>query len=539
LTHNAYLSSNNGRALALNQNGIVWIGTDMGITLFDGVRFSWFKAATSGLISDDVRSLFCDSGGDIWVGTSAGVSRYDHGSGSWASYTTGLASLIVTAIGEDLSGNIWLGHDGAGLTRLRPGGTDVYDTSGGMSNGDVRGIAFDSTGDGWFATAGGLHRYDGAVFSVYTTSNSGIPGNDVREVLVDGADGVWTATSAGLGYFLGTWSTHTSTAGGLLSSDTHSLAAGTGAIWIGTAVGLNRYQTPTTWSGYGLYNANLPSNVVHDSAEDSTGDSWFGTDGGLTRFNGPAWTTWNSGNSPMATDRVFRVVPEGGAVWLATDSGLYRFDGVGWNTYDFGSGDLPADTVRDLALRSDTGDLWIATGGGVARRDSSAVFTSFTTADGLGSNDVRGIDVDGAGVVWAATASGLSRFDGSWTNISTATAPTLPSDMLSDVAVNSQGVWVGTDSSGVAFYDGVSFTAHGTSQGSLPSDAVRGLGASGSDLFVATAAGFARFNGGSWTVFTEANSPLMSDDVNSIRFPDGGDVHICTRGAGVSLLRLP
>ncbi|MHC5036065.1 MAG: ligand-binding sensor domain-containing protein [Planctomycetota bacterium] len=541
LTHNAYLRSNNGRALAVSQNGIVWIGTDLGISLFDGTGFLDVTVASTGggLVSNNVLSLFCDSQDGMWVGTDAGVSLYDPNVPGWGTVTTGLASLTVTAIGEDGAGNIWFGHDGAGLTRMRTGGFDIFDTGNGMSNGDVRAIVFDASQDGWFATAGGLHQYNGTAFNVHNTG-TGMPSNDVRDVMVDGVQDIWAATAAGVAVYSGSWTVYPATPGGLLSSDTHSLALEGSTVWIGTALGLNHLQLPSGWTQYSLSNTSLPSNQVHDVVVNAPGHTWFATDGGVTRFTGPAWTTWDTSNSPLASNPVYRILPDANAIWLATDTGLYWFDGAGWTTTNQGPGGLPSDQVRDLALRADTGDLWIATAGGACRRDSGGTFTSFHMADGLGSDDVRAVAVDANGEVWAATAGGLSRFDGSaWTNLSTATTPSLPSDLLTAVAPATGGVWVGTESAGIAFFDGSGFTVHDASQGKLPSDVVRGILATGDQVFVATPAGMARFTGTGWLIYTEVNTPILSDDLNAVRVMGNGDLYICTRGAGVSVLRLP
>ena len=49
------------------------------------------------------------------------------------------------------------------------------------------------------------------------------------------------------------------------------------------------------------------------------------------------------------------------------------------------------------------------TGEGVCRFDGSA-WTTYTTADGLASNDAPAVGVGSDGVVWIGTSAGLSRF---------------------------------------------------------------------------------------------------------------------------------
>lgn len=538
LTHNSLVRSNHVRDFAIDNNGILWIATDMGVSRFNGSAFASFTHSNTsgGLISDNVYSLCLDSSGAMWVGTDSGASLYNATTG-WQSLTTGLSSLTIKSMAVDNAGNVWFGHDGAGVTRLRNGGGyDYYSTSNGMANGDVTGMDVDSSGDVWLATPSGLHRFNGSTFTIYTTA-SGLPSSVVRDVAVDAADGVWVATNAGIAYrWTGSWTTYT-TASGLSSDDTYSLAVETSstAVWVGTAAGVDRFQGPSSWNSYGLSNANLPSNHVNDVAVDASGYTWFASNGGLTRYTGSSWTTWDSSVSSLPSDGTRCVLPFDNVIWVATNAGLFEFDGSAWATHDQTSGDLPSNTVQDLC--ADGTDLWIATTGGLVKRDSANTFTIYTTADGLGSNDVRGVAVDDSGVVWAATAGGLSTHDGaSWSNIDTGSAATMPADLCTDVACVHGGVWIGTNGHGVAFYDGTAFTVHDASQDKLPSDTIVSLSEGTAKLYVSTPAGYAEFDGSTWTYYNEFNSPLINDDVNVVRLLSSGAAYVCTAG-GVSVVK--
>jgi len=63
-------------ALLYDRRGWLWVGTDKGLSIFDGQR--WRLITTSdGLIGNDVNqgALFQDTDGTIWVGTSRGLSH--------------------------------------------------------------------------------------------------------------------------------------------------------------------------------------------------------------------------------------------------------------------------------------------------------------------------------------------------------------------------------------------------------------------------------------------------------------------------------
>ena len=57
--------------------GYIWIGTDgSGVCRFDGREFEVFNK-NDGLSGNIVRSLFQDSKDNIWIGTDDGVTTFD------------------------------------------------------------------------------------------------------------------------------------------------------------------------------------------------------------------------------------------------------------------------------------------------------------------------------------------------------------------------------------------------------------------------------------------------------------------------------
>jgi ligand-binding sensor domain-containing protein len=92
-------------------------------------------------------------------------------------------------------------------------------------------------------------------------------------------------------------------------------------------------------------------------------------------------------------------------------------------------------------------------GGGVSRLKNGA-FTIYTTADGLGSNALRGIWKGRDGSMWFGTTVGVSRLKGG--HFSTyRTTDGLLSDHIKSLYVDSKGtVWVGTYGGLNKFEDG-------------------------------------------------------------------------------------
>lgn len=70
------LPQNQIRALAQTREGYLWVGTDEGLTRFDGVRFISFRQR-EGLRCGRVRALLEDSEGTLWIGSfNGGLTRW-------------------------------------------------------------------------------------------------------------------------------------------------------------------------------------------------------------------------------------------------------------------------------------------------------------------------------------------------------------------------------------------------------------------------------------------------------------------------------
>ena len=98
---------------------------------------------------------------------------------------------------EDSRGNFWFGGRG-GVVRYDGESWQLFTTEDGLAGSDVRHIIQDREDHLWFCTAGGgVSRYDGRIFQVLT-SRDGLNSNHVRTAAL-GADGaLWFGTNSGI-----------------------------------------------------------------------------------------------------------------------------------------------------------------------------------------------------------------------------------------------------------------------------------------------------------------------------------------------------
>jgi ligand-binding sensor domain-containing protein len=189
------------------------------------------------LFSARVTSLYEDRAGVIWVGTDEGLSRFKDGQFTRFSDQHGLVQ--VWAMHEDRAGNFWFGTR-TGLTRLRDGQFTVYTTRDGLAYDDVKVILEDRQGALWLGTHGGLTRYADGRFTTFAELST----HQVR-MLYEDADGVlWIGTyGSGLYRFKDGKFTHYTTKEGLHNNGVFQiLEDGRGHFWMSCNLGIYRVR---------------------------------------------------------------------------------------------------------------------------------------------------------------------------------------------------------------------------------------------------------------------------------------------------------
>ncbi len=404
------LPQNTIQAIVQTRDGYLWLGTEVGLARFDGVRFTVFdKQNRPELRSSNVMALLESRDGSLWIGTrGGGVTRLQRGKFTTWTQNDGLAGDSVRTLVEDAVGALWIGTND-GLSRFREGKLTNFRMGDGLPADGIRALLADRQGRLWIGTVNGLSHYENDRFINYTRRD-GMPATIVRALCEDAAGAIWIGLQeVGLLRFNnGRFQTFT-TRDGLASDSIRSLFADRdGNVWIGTfGGGLNRrrqgdFDRFTAQQGLG-------SDIVRSVYEDREGNLWVGTEGGgLSRFTNGKATTWTTRDG-LSHDFIRAVRQDSkGRLWVGTEGGgLNMLDGGRVRTWTTRDG-LPSNFIASI-FEDSRGRVWVGTMRGVLCFEQDRLTRRYTEREGLPGQIVWTIEESHDGGLWLGTPSGLVR----------------------------------------------------------------------------------------------------------------------------------
>lgn len=373
--------------------------------------------------------VFCihqDNSHYLWLGTQTGLSRFD--GVNVVHYTTddGLSQGGVRAMYGDAEGQLWLGHEGGGVTRLtgrifeRISGIDT------MIRSNITSFSGDGKGGIWITTE--LH---GALYIENPADPSGSLrfrhflqgrslGDQVFGSLNTSGGDLYFITNAGVRtYNASKESFESFTPPGMFTyfNTTAMFEDSKGNLWFGTYNGgLSRMDRETgRFSFYDKRNG-LASDWVSALAEDSKGNLWVGhwadeiNKGGVSRIDPSGNITVFNTSNGLHDNRIWCIHEdfEGNILIGTTEQGLDVFKGehfIGFTSED----GLPGNQVYALAELE--GSVWIGTNEGIAVYQAGKKIRLFNQENSFISNHIRFL-VPFRNNMWIGTADqGVVMYD--------------------------------------------------------------------------------------------------------------------------------
>jgi diguanylate cyclase (GGDEF)-like protein len=448
------LPENSVHSITQTNDGYMWLGTEEGLTRFDGVRFVTYTYHNSpGMASDFIGVLAADRDGSLWAGTDSGLTHVRsagpaRGDLKFDSYTRkdGLSGNDVMALCQDADGAMWVGTT-QGLNRIVNGRLEDWTTGHDLPDPTVAALAVDAQGTLWVGTAKGLAHLEHGRFVTLTTSD-GLPDNTIT-ALAAGRDGsVWAGTMSGgiaqirqgrIAVPKMQWP----------SRDIQALLVDRdGALWIAfDHHGIGRFARDKL----DVYDASLglPSDLTTRALfEDREGSFWAGlVDAGVVQLRDGKFSIYGKAEG-LSNNYIGEVIqgPDGSMYFGADNFGVDhmlpdgRIQNLGVRQ------GLPNQPVYSLLIAHD-GSLWIGyQRGTLARYDRGHVSVYHDPQAPEAALDSLFEDRDGN--LWVGTnPRGLAQFDhGVFRHITT-------SGMVRCITQSRDGaLWMATDGDGVQRY---------------------------------------------------------------------------------------
>ncbi|GHU56949.1 hybrid sensor histidine kinase/response regulator [Bacteroidia bacterium] len=550
------LSSSKVTCILQDSKGFFWIGTEDGLSKFDGYNFTVYKtqqADSLSLISNHITALYQDSNERLWVATIAGLEYYDYDYEGFVNVSLNqLGSAYIRSMVNDKEGHIWMALQNKGISVYDPKTNTFqnYNTSNSqLPSNTVFDIRQLKNGNMMICTLKeGVSIFDvhTHAFMTYTDVFNSPSTRSVVTAVEDSKGSILVGTE-GNGVFefdplkreLKRYPLLEEFSNELDDANVSSLYIGFhDYVWVGLKY-KGVFVAGNEQSGFRTirkinYNPNsLNYNYVTGVTRDNEKNLWIATDGGgLNHYNVQSrqfthYTNRKDNPLSISDNAVLSVFCDSrNRIWAGTHIGglcLFNRDKETFTRFMAPEGapsGLQSDYIKSIQ-EDKHGALWLGTnGGGLTRLDpESETFRTYNSEDhkGLINDYIIVLYADSKNRLWIGTYFGLSCMD-----IDTESFIAYKDDSgLSNLSVFSIGespdgsIWVGTTNGLNKFnpetnnfslvYPAVSTNSTAVINGIIPND---------NQLWLSTNKGIVRYDTDRKTakLFNESNSGIDGDE---------------------------
>ena len=431
------------RALWADSAGVVWIGTELGLSKYEGGKVSIVLSGGNRQLG--VHCLFEYPAGTLWAGTNSGLKKIEHGTITSYTVKDGMPGNPVWGLADGPNGELWVGTRPGGLSVLRNGHFQNYTERDGLTHDAIIALKRDRNGNLWIGTdGGGLNRFSNGKFTSYQP-REGLS-NQVVRCIYEGREGsLWLGTAGGglnqlKDYRIGVRSMRED----LPSDNVRSIYQDAGGdIWLGTGNGVARIPAGGKLVHYSAKNG-FSSDLIWPVLRDRDGDLWAGSEEGVLHwFRGADLIDPAARRAWQLSGAVRTIFQQSdGTVWVGTTSALRRFSHGRMSMLGKEEGLASASGfVSAIAERAD-GSVWVGTASGLQEFRGGRFLPPITKAQGLAGTNVVDLYEDGERNLWALTEGGINRISGGKITAYTKASGLPESDVYQMLEDNFHDLWV-------------------------------------------------------------------------------------------------
>ncbi|MCT4582651.1 MAG: SpoIIE family protein phosphatase [Flavobacteriales bacterium] len=442
---------------------------------------------------------------------------------------------------QDSKGYLWVTLDGGGVARYDGQHFKTIDLSNGLPSRKVRAIFEDSKKNLWFGTTQGLCKYEKGKLKVYTTKN-GLPHNYIRAINEDKSGHLIIGTNKGIASYDGIYFT-------TLNDEKDSTfnpkirtihTTKDNITYIGSEHGLYRIKDQQIILSE--YTQLLPNPTVLSIQDDSKGNLWIGTEQGVIAYHHDSVRLYNQ-QKGLISNRIRAICEDNNHnIWIGTRTGVSCITSKKIININSSNG-LTHERIRDILL-DNNGTLWFATFYGGINNFNPKDFITFSTNEGLLSNQILSISETSNNKIIAGTFDGVSTFqldNGNIQNITNYTTLNgLPHNRTYSIYKDNYNfIWLGTKKGIVVTNDFQNFTPIKDSLSDIQSEIYTIIQenkntywAGGEDgLFQIT---FSKFPH-KYIILQYNNEDIPSNDISSLAIDHNKNIWIGYRHGGIRI----
>ena len=442
LTIKEGLSQSSANTIIQDHFGLIWIGTQEGLNMFDGYDISHFKhqiKQKNTLASSYALKLYEDKNNLLWVATRNGGLNYKKPLSNYFYKTKQEflnSNIVITDIVEDANGFLWISSEKSGLFRYHHNKDSLvrYSFENGLVSNKISNLCL-------FENSLFIGYAEGGISTISISNNIIINKNPFGEKVNSYSVNdfynykdslLYLATNSGVklmdgGNFISIGKKLTNT---IIST---VFCENPKSIWVGTkGQGLysiqyhNEKEIVTNFRNNPSDLASITSDVIYDIIQDFSGSIWLTTQEGVSYFD-PLKQNFNlvtnslSGDQMLIDKNVWSIYEENNTkVWVGNRKGISIVDLNLSSAYNFpfSSENKLLSTNNDIwDICMDKNDkCWVGTNSGIYKFSvnedySRGVFKRFKPLIEDLNQPVYDININRDNELWAATKTGVYVFN--------------------------------------------------------------------------------------------------------------------------------